>query len=98
MTAGRTSAWMRAWRVRSRSRRSSQSLEEASRFFEAGSLGYSATPDAKRFHGLSLRCDTWTVEPLDVEEVVSSFYDNRLRFPEGSATFDCALLMRGIAH
>ena len=75
-----------------------ESLEEASTFYRAGSLGYSATPDAARFQGLELRCRNWFVEPLAVEEVRSSFFDNESLFPKGSIEFDCALLMRGIDH
>lgn len=74
------------------------SLDEASAYFRTGSLGYSATPDPARFQGLELRCRTWTVEPLDVEEVRSSFFENETFFPKGSIGFDCALLMRGIEH
>lgn len=74
------------------------SLEEASAFFQAGSLGYSATPDPSRFQGLELRCLNWQVEPLEVEDVSSSFFENVSLFPKGSIEFDCALLMRGIDH
>jgi hypothetical protein len=75
-----------------------QSLEEISAFFQAGSLGYSATPDPSRFQGLELRCLDWRVEPLEVEEVRSSFFEDESYFPKGSIEFDCALLMRGIEH
>lgn len=75
-----------------------RSLQEASEFFRAGSLGYSATAAESSFHGLELRCHTWHVDPLEVEEVRSSFFEDVQRFPPGSTTFDCALLMRGIAH
>lgn len=74
------------------------SLDEASRFFEAGSLGYSATPDTTRFQGLELRCRNWTVTPLEVDRVKSSFFDDPVLFPAGSIEFDNALLMRGIEH
>jgi hypothetical protein len=74
------------------------SLDEASRFFEAGALGYSATRDPGRYDGLELRCEKWSVQPLTVEEVKSSYFDDVTKFPPGSATFDCALLMRGIQH
>jgi uncharacterized protein YqjF (DUF2071 family) len=74
------------------------SLAAASDFFERGSLGYSATEEASRFQGLELRCRNWRVEPLDVEEVRSSFFDDESNFPKGSIAFDCALLMRGIEH
>lgn len=75
-----------------------ESLAKASAFFEAGSLGYSATPDAGRFQGLELRCQQWKIEPLAVSAVHSSVFDNRQLFPVGSVEFDSALLMRGIEH
>jgi hypothetical protein len=74
------------------------SLEAASAFFQAGSLGYSATPDPSRFQGLELRCLRWQVEPLEVEEVHSSFFEDVSLFPNGTIEFDSALLMRGIDH
>jgi hypothetical protein len=75
-----------------------RSLDEASAFFQAGSLGYSATPDPARFQGLELRCLNWRVDPLEVEEVRSSFFEDESLFPRSSIRFDCALLMRGIKH
>ena len=66
------------------------SLEEASAFFQAGSLGYSATRDPSRFQGLELRCLNWQAEPLEVEEVRSSFFEDESLFPKGSIEFDCA--------
>ncbi len=74
------------------------SIEEASAFFETGSLGYSATETAGRYAGLELQCKTWTVEALEVEDVASSFFEDQSRFPSGSVGFDCGLLMRGIEH
>ncbi|MCA9108800.1 MAG: DUF2071 domain-containing protein [Planctomycetaceae bacterium] len=73
-------------------------LKETSDFFESGSLGYSATRDEGRFDGLELLCHNWSVECLDVEEVSSSFFEDDSIFPDGSVSFDCALLMRGIEH
>lgn len=74
------------------------SVGAASSFFERGSVGYSAAPESGHFDGLELRCLNWDVEPLDVEDVSSSFFDDPELFPPGTATFDCALLMRGIDH
>jgi uncharacterized protein DUF2071 len=74
------------------------SVAEASAFFEAGSLGYSATSGGKRLDGLVLKMKTWQVSPLAIERVHSSFFGDRAKFPEGSVTFDCALIMRNIAH
>jgi Uncharacterized conserved protein (COG2071) len=74
------------------------SLQEASDFFERGSLGYSVTAKPGEFDGLELRSFNWQVAPLTVEKVESSFFENRTLFPPGSVEFDCALLMRGIDH
>ncbi len=74
------------------------SLEEASTFFEQGSLGYSVTREAGRLDSLELRCFNWKVEPLQVTKAESSFFDDQQRFPPGSAELDCALLMRAIRH
>jgi Uncharacterized conserved protein (COG2071) len=74
------------------------SVAEASAFFEPGSLGYSATSDPSRLDGVMLKTKTWKVEPLAIEEIYSSYFSDELRFPKGSVDFDCALLMRNIAH
>ena len=74
------------------------SVESCSRFFEAGSVGYSPASSENEFDGLELRSANWHVQPLAVDEVQSSFFDNRDAFPDGAATFDNALLMRGIDH
>ena len=74
------------------------SLQEASSFYEHGSLGYSVTARLGEFDGLELRSMRWQVEPLAVERVESSFFEDTMRFPKGSVEFDCALLMRGIEH
>jgi Uncharacterized conserved protein (COG2071) len=75
-----------------------RSLEEASSFFERGSLGYSATRNQDRFDGLHLVTRGWHVEPLEVQHVQSSFFSDPSLFPPGSVEFDCALLMRNIDH
>jgi hypothetical protein len=74
------------------------SLDEASEFFRAGSLGWSARTSAGEFDGLELRTMTWSMHPLVVERVESSFFEDPRLFPKGSADFDSAFLMRGIAH
>lgn len=80
--------------------RSSQfsSVADASQFFEPGSIGFSATKDAKRLDGISLKTKNWKVVPLDVTDVYSSYFSNEEIFPEGTVHFDCALLMTNIAH
>jgi hypothetical protein len=74
------------------------SLEEASAFFERGVLGYSVTNQPGKLDSLELRCKNWKVEPLRLITVQSSYFDDRNRFPSGSAKLDCGLLMRGVRH
>jgi len=74
------------------------SLAEASSFFEMGSIGYSATESPGVFDGLELRSHSWKVEPLMVDLVESSFFTDGTSLFAGTAEFDCALLMREIAH
>ncbi len=75
-----------------------ESLDEASGFFEGGSLGYSVTRTPDQYDGLELRCKTWSMQVLAVDEVRSSLFDDRVKFPADAVAFDCALLMRGIEH
>jgi hypothetical protein len=70
--------------------------QDASDFFRRGSAGFSATRDSGRLDGLELSADRWVVEPAEVHVVSSSFFDDTRLFPPGSATLDCALLMRDI--
>lgn len=74
------------------------SLDEASEFFMHGSVGYSATNNPNCCDGLELFTDKWQVEPLEVLSLNSCFFNDPSRFPLGSIRFDCALLMRNIAH
>lgn len=71
-------------------------LSNASAFFEAGDMGYS--PNKAKFEGLRLKAYKWEVRPLDVLKVSSSFFENEEFFPQGSVTFDNALLMTNIEH
>ena len=74
------------------------SLVEASRFFEKGSVGYSATRRPSQLDALELRTFGWALEPLEIESVSSSWFSDPGRFPEGSVDLDSAFLMRGIEH
>lgn len=74
------------------------SLNEASAFFETGSLGYSVTRDPGRLDGLNLKTNGWEVAPLNVTNVYSTYFSDTSRFPPGSIEFDHALIMRNVAH
>jgi hypothetical protein len=73
-----------------------QNLENASRFFEGGAVGYS--PSGDKFEGLRLSTVNWKVQPLTVSKVHSSFFEDESIFPKGSVQFDNALLMTEIDH
>ena len=75
-----------------------RSLQEASDFFEAGSLGYSDAGQPEEYDGLELRSFHWNVQPMEIERVESSFFEDQTLFPRGSVVFDCALLMQRIEH
>lgn len=74
------------------------SVEEASDFFASGWLGYSPSKRDGVLDGLELRTQDWRVEPLGVERIESSFFDDVRLFPRGTVEFDCALLMRNVRH
>jgi len=74
------------------------SIQEASDFFERGSLGYSPTRTTGTYDGLELRTVNWDVESLAVDRIESSFFEDSKLFPAGSVEFDCVLLMRNIRH
>ena len=74
------------------------SLEQASAFFQTGSLGYSETAARGHLDGVRLITEGWSVGALAIERVRSTFFDDVSRLPRGSAELDCALVMRDLAH
>ena len=73
-------------------------MSEASAFFEGGSIGYSVTSSGRRLDGIALETESWRVAPLAIERAHSSYFSDSALFPRGSIDFDCALIMRNIAH
>ncbi|TCM35961.1 hypothetical protein EV648_1239 [Kribbella sp. VKM Ac-2568] len=65
-------------------------------FFETGSVGYSATRVDSQYDGLQLQTSAWKVEPAVVRHAHSSFFEDRLAFPPGTAQLDSALVMRKV--
>jgi Uncharacterized conserved protein (COG2071) len=74
------------------------SLEQASDYFKAGSLGYSASRDPGHLDGVQLQTDAWKVDPLAIQELSSSYFAASTHFPSGSVVLDHALIMRNIEH
>lgn len=73
-------------------------LASASAFFQRGALGYSSTRDSHCLDGIELAIKEWSMQPLAIGAMASSFFDDERRFPKGSVTFDSAFLMRDIPH
>src|SRR4029453_7484812 len=75
-----------------------RTIGEASAFFEPGAVGYSATSRGDRLDGIRLETHSWSVEPLEMEGALSSYFYDQHAYPSGAVAFDCALLMRNIGH
>lgn len=73
-------------------------MDCASDFFKQGSVGYSPAKSGGPFDGLELKTKNWEVSSLKVSKVSSSFFEDKAIFPDGSVTFDNALLMKNIDH
>ncbi|WP_433664162.1 DUF2071 domain-containing protein [Nocardia sp. CA-128927] len=71
-------------------------LAAASEFFRQGRIGFSASRDGRRLDGLALNTSKWQVRAAHTHAVQSTFFDDPTRFPSGSATLDCTLLMRDV--
>lgn len=68
-------------------------LEDASRFYRDGRIGWSLRHDGVSVEALAFDAERWTAEAAEVSHVRSSFFD---ALPAGSATFDHALVMRDL--
>jgi hypothetical protein len=75
-----------------------RTVADASAFFEPGSVGYSVTASGQHLDGVVLKTHSWSVTPLAIERVSSTYFADETAFPAGSIAFDCALIMRNIAH
>lgn len=73
------------------------SIEAVSGFFRCAPAGYAATPTEGVFDGVELETNGWTLRPLHLDKVASSFFDDRRRFPAGTAEPDSAFLMSGLS-
>jgi hypothetical protein len=73
-----------------------ESVERASAFFRGAPIGYAATPSAGVFDGVTLAAEGWAIEPLQLDEARSSFFDAPSRFAPGTAVIDSAFLMANL--
>ena len=75
-----------------------ESIDHASHTFQHCSVGVSPSTIPNQLNTIRLRTERWSVKPLLIHTLTSSFFEDRSIFPEGSIHFDHALLMEGIAH
>jgi hypothetical protein len=61
-----------------------------------GRFGLRSENAAHRIAVGELDTDSWRVQPVEVHVVRSTFFDDEDRFPPGSVTLGCALLMRDV--
>jgi Uncharacterized conserved protein (COG2071) len=71
-------------------------VSSASAFFGCAPCGYSERPDGRSLDGVRLDCDGWNLQPLTVDELWSSYFEDAVLVPRGSAVFDSAFLMRDL--
>lgn len=71
-------------------------LDAASRFYRCAPAGYSPRPDGVGLDGVELTCPGWTLRPLVISDVSSSYFGDTRRFPRGSIVFDSAFLIRDL--
>jgi len=71
-------------------------VDDASRFFEAGAVGFSPGRDPSRLETVRLSTQAWRVEPCRVVSSRSTFFEDPRRFPSGTAELDSALVMRKV--
>jgi hypothetical protein len=75
-----------------------ETLEAASRFYEAGSVGYSPREASSRLDGLRLDATGWQVRPLRVELAKTTFLPAWAGVPASALELDNVLLMRDVPH
>jgi hypothetical protein len=73
-----------------------RTLDEASGFFERGTIGWSPGRRPGSIEGVELSCPAWHVEPVTVRHAASSLLADPARFPTGSIELDHALLLRDL--
>jgi hypothetical protein len=75
-----------------------RSIDRASECFEECSVGCSPSTKAGRFKRIQLKTKNWSVKPLEIQELSSTFFEDTAIFPKGTISFDNALLMENISQ
>jgi hypothetical protein len=70
------------------------SVSEAIEFFRHGSRSYSPGAKPGVLDGVDLDCPIWEAQPVSVDKMTSSLFDDPSAFPAGTCTLDSGLVMR----
>lgn len=73
-----------------------EDLAAAVGYHQCGTVGYSPSPDGRRYEGMELTVDDWAVRPLAVERASASYFEEQL--PADAVALDNALLMRNVGN
>ncbi len=71
-------------------------LDDAVDFFRRGTLGFSPPAHAGCLDAVRLHSATWAAQPMTVQRICSSLFDDTALFPPGICSLDCALVMRNL--
>jgi uncharacterized protein YqjF (DUF2071 family) len=75
-----------------------ETINDVSEFFKTGNIAWSPSDKKSKYDAIELATTHWQMEPLKVRNCYSSYFSDTSKFPEGSVTFDSAIIMRNINH
>jgi hypothetical protein len=65
-------------------------------FFRRGSIGFSPSGSSRTLTGVRLQAQSWDAQPVTIEDMRSTLFDNTDAFPAGSCVLDFGLVMRNL--
>jgi Uncharacterized conserved protein (COG2071) len=71
-------------------------VSDAIEFFRHGSWSYSPGTEPGVFDGVALDCRVWEAQPVSVDKMTSSLFDDTSLFPAGTCILDSGLIMRNL--
>ncbi|MUK90756.1 hypothetical protein GMD78_20580 [Ornithinibacillus sp. L9] len=74
------------------------SIDEISAFFKGGEDGYSPNPKQNCVQGLCLQTDNWNMKPFMVDNLKTTYMQNKLNIPKEELQFDSVVIMRDVDH
>lgn len=74
-----------------------ENQQAVSAFFERGNMGWSSK-EGGGFDAIELQTPEWRMEPMKIKEAYSAYFCDKTIFPEGSVTFDSAMIMKNLKH